>query len=190
MIADSWPAVALFFFLGALFGFLAWHLVWWRSRGKAFFTESDRLKAAAAREATRAEDLSAKVDYLVAEHQKLEADIELREIERQRLVELAARPKAVAELEDEDGRAHRIEIHVTDTTIDLRDESNLQRIEGIGPQIADVLRNAGIDSIHELAVANPAYLTRVLEEAGPRFRMHDPSSWPEQARALNGAAPG
>lgn len=59
---------------------------------------------------------------------------------------------------------------------------DLKRVEGIGPKIESLLKDAGIRTWSDLAGASASQLRSVLDEAGPRFRMHDPSSWPRQAR--------
>lgn len=58
----------------------------------------------------------------------------------------------------------------------------LQKIEGIGPKIESLLVQAGIRTFHHVADAGVARLQEVLTNAGERFRLHDPSTWPEQAR--------
>ncbi len=64
------------------------------------------------------------------------------------------------------------------------DDADLVQIDGIGPKIADLLRNAGIGSVSQLAVAPVDQLRDILVQAGARFRITDPSSWPAQAQAL------
>lgn len=64
---------------------------------------------------------------------------------------------------------------------------DLKIVEGIGPKIEEVLQNAGIGNWELLAAANTDEIRSILDEAGKRFRMHDPTTWPAQARlALNG----
>lgn len=58
---------------------------------------------------------------------------------------------------------------------------NLQIIEGIGPKIESVLHNAGYNTWEQLAAAEPDALRTVLAEAGKRFKLADPTSWPHQA---------
>lgn len=58
----------------------------------------------------------------------------------------------------------------------------LQKIEGIGPKIESLLVQAGIRTFHHVSDAGVARLQEVLSNAGERFRLHDPSTWPEQAR--------
>lgn len=58
---------------------------------------------------------------------------------------------------------------------------DLTKIEGVGPKIAELLKNAGIVTFAELANAKTATLKGILEAAGKRFQMHDPATWPTQA---------
>ena len=59
---------------------------------------------------------------------------------------------------------------------------NLTKIEGIGPKIAGLLQAAGINTFSELGKASNKTLKGILEDAGSRFRMHNPGSWPKQAK--------
>lgn len=59
---------------------------------------------------------------------------------------------------------------------------DLTVIEGIGPKIASILNDAGINTYSDLAAANTGELAELLKAAGPRFALADPTSWPEQAR--------
>ena len=61
-------------------------------------------------------------------------------------------------------------------------EGDLKIIEGIGPKIEKVLKDAGIEDWSMLAGTEPGRLKEILEEAGDRFRMHNPYTWPLQAR--------
>ena len=61
-------------------------------------------------------------------------------------------------------------------------EGDLKIVEGIGPKIEKVLKKAGIDDWTTLAATEPGRLKEILEEAGDRFRMHNPYTWPLQAR--------
>ncbi|MBR9920564.1 MAG: hypothetical protein GYB31_06965 [Bacteroidetes bacterium] len=59
---------------------------------------------------------------------------------------------------------------------------NLQIIEGIGPKIEQLLKDAGIGTWAALAGAGFDKVKGILDDAGPRYRMHDPKSWSEQAQ--------
>ena len=60
-------------------------------------------------------------------------------------------------------------------------KDDLKNVEGIGSKIEELLNSAGINTFRELAVANTLDLKNILEQAGPRFKMHNPESWSMQA---------
>lgn len=64
---------------------------------------------------------------------------------------------------------------------------DLTKIEGIGPKVSQVLNESGILTFAQLAQTEVTRLRAILQDAGPRFRMIEPESWPEQAGlAANG----
>jgi predicted flap endonuclease-1-like 5' DNA nuclease len=60
-----------------------------------------------------------------------------------------------------------------------REPDDLTRVEGIGPKMSSVLRNARIMTFEQLAESDPEELYRILCKEGLPFA--DPSTWPEQA---------
>lgn len=60
--------------------------------------------------------------------------------------------------------------------------NDLKIIEGIGPALSKVLNQAGINTFRELADTSEETLRQILSREGSRFKVHDPSTWPEQAR--------
>ncbi|WP_026308697.1 50S ribosomal protein L17 [Spirosoma spitsbergense] len=58
---------------------------------------------------------------------------------------------------------------------------DLTKVEGIGPKIAELLNNAGITTFAQLASAEDETVQQVLVDAGPRFNVHDATTWNEQA---------
>jgi predicted flap endonuclease-1-like 5' DNA nuclease len=58
---------------------------------------------------------------------------------------------------------------------------DLKIIEGIGPKIEELLNKHGINNYSTLANMNPIRIAAILRSAGPRYQIHDPSSWPQQA---------
>lgn len=59
-------------------------------------------------------------------------------------------------------------------------EDDLEIIEGIGPKVAKVLKDAGIASFADLAHAQPEKVQSTLKAAG--LQMMDPAGWIEQAK--------
>lgn len=58
---------------------------------------------------------------------------------------------------------------------------DLKIIEGIGPKIADLLINEGIVSFADLAATSADRVKEILDAAGSKYAMHDPTTWAEQA---------
>lgn len=64
---------------------------------------------------------------------------------------------------------------------------DLQLIEGIGPKIESLLAAAGIRTHEQLADTPVARLRTILDSGGDHYQLHDPTTWPIQARlASNG----
>jgi large subunit ribosomal protein L15 len=59
---------------------------------------------------------------------------------------------------------------------------DLRKVEGIGPKIAELFNNAGIVTFADLAATPVEKLNEILEEAGPRYSIHNPTTWPQQAQ--------
>jgi predicted flap endonuclease-1-like 5' DNA nuclease len=59
---------------------------------------------------------------------------------------------------------------------------DLTKIEGIGPKIASLLKADGIETFEKLSKSLEKTLKAILVKAGPRFQMHNPSTWAAQAK--------
>jgi predicted flap endonuclease-1-like 5' DNA nuclease len=57
---------------------------------------------------------------------------------------------------------------------------DLKIVEGIGPKIEELFHNAGIKTWKALSETSVEKCKQILENAGERFIMHDPSTWPRQ----------
>ena len=60
-------------------------------------------------------------------------------------------------------------------------KDDLKKVEGIGPKIEGLLNADGIMTWRQLSQAQYDRLKRILDDAGPRYRIHDPTTWPRQA---------
>lgn len=58
---------------------------------------------------------------------------------------------------------------------------DLKKIEGIGPKIAELLTNAGYGTFAAVAATTPENISAILANAGKRYTMHNPGTWPKQA---------
>ena len=61
-------------------------------------------------------------------------------------------------------------------------KDDLTKIEGIGKKIAELLAAGEITSFEELAKSTPKKIRSVLDAAGKKFKVHDPATWPRQAK--------
>ncbi len=60
-------------------------------------------------------------------------------------------------------------------------KESLTIVEGIGPKIESLLIADGIATLSDLASADSEALSAILKKAGPRYQMHKPDTWPQQA---------
>ena len=191
MTGLSWEILS-FLLLAFLLGLV---LGWWlgryrRRRQTGRLEEKWRLKHEYARR--RLEDCR---EELEACRQQLGPRSELAESEE----EPAERPEAMkaveapaakqAEAESATPESDTIEADTTtaDTTTAAlvgampAGKADLKKIEGIGPKIEGLLNAGGIVTWAQLAAAETERLQSILDAAGPRYRIHDPSTWPQQA---------
>jgi predicted flap endonuclease-1-like 5' DNA nuclease len=74
--------------------------------------------------------------------------------------------------------------------LELVNRADLSRINGVGRQYANLLEDAGVDSIPELAQRNATNLLAALEKAAEasgitrKPRLEDVEDWVKQAKAL------
>ena len=59
---------------------------------------------------------------------------------------------------------------------------DLTKIEGVGKKIAALLSAENILTYKDLSKASGKKLKAILEAAGNKFQVHDPASWPKQAK--------
>lgn len=145
--------------------------------------------AEAAPEVEAAEETPVVEDDIVAETppaQKAEEEAPAEEapaVEETPAEELAAAAPAVEEEKPKTSKSGKITLP-SGKKIKLDD---LKVVEGIGPKIEGLLNAAGINTWAELANAPTDKVQAILDEAGPRYRMHDPATWAKQAELASKA---
>ncbi len=63
----------------------------------------------------------------------------------------------------------------------LKGPNDLTVIEGIGPKINLLFNNAGFHTFAEVAKMTEAQMQKILDDAGPRYRLAKPGTWAKQA---------
>lgn len=61
-------------------------------------------------------------------------------------------------------------------------QDDLKIVEGIGPKIEGMFHESGIKTWKDLANTTVADCQKVLDKGGKRYQIHDPASWPMQAK--------
>ncbi len=62
-----------------------------------------------------------------------------------------------------------------------RNKYDLKIVEGIGPKIEGLFNEVGIYTFADLASTPISRMKEILDAAGPRFQIHNPSTWADQA---------
>lgn len=62
--------------------------------------------------------------------------------------------------------------------------NDLKAISGIGPKMEEILNSAGIKTYEDLANSSLPTLKKVLENAGSRYKLINPTSWKNDAKTL------
>lgn len=66
--------------------------------------------------------------------------------------------------------------------VEERPADDFKKIEGIGPKINQIMIDGGVTTYAAMAYAKPEQLKDILAAAGNRYKMHDPTTWPQQAK--------
>ena len=61
-------------------------------------------------------------------------------------------------------------------------ENDLTIIEGVGPKIAELFHDNNVKTWKDLSKCSVASCQEILDNAGDRFKVHNPGTWPEQAK--------
>ena len=60
-------------------------------------------------------------------------------------------------------------------------KDDLKKIEGVGPKIEGLLNAGGFHTFADVAEGPVEKIQAILDEAGPRYRVHKPATWAQQA---------
>jgi len=183
----------LSFFIGMLVGWLVeWAIdyFFWRRRRQSSEGDAQALKNSRAEAEAETQALKSQLEQcqqqerrladceaaLRAEQDKAQAQAERLEAREQEMALLRAQ---IADAEAEAKRSAAALAFAIPSTPPEPDD--LKKIEGIGPKIAGILNDHSIWTYEQLAATEVSRLQAILVEAGPRYRIANPESWPAQA---------
>jgi len=155
--AWPWPLI-LAFLLGALLGWLL----------KSMFGNDDENN----------EQIDYKSKYLATKRELDNCNANAKALEERSFETLTLTP------EPEKKKKKKKEIKTPEVILANPPSSkdDLTKVEGIGPKIQGLLNDAGIYTFKQLSETALEKLKQILEDAGPRFRMHKPLTWAQQAK--------
>lgn len=174
--------------LSALLGYLIGRSMYKQYMDRADTAENDskRLRGELTNWEAKYRELQYKHDELDKDKTALRAALNQCEADK---AALNAKLERSADDDDDGGSTFGIVGSVGDTSsrgttdyASVLGADNLQVIEGIGPKIEQLLKNGGFPTWAALADADIDNLRSLLDNAGPRYRIHDPSTWPDQAK--------
>lgn len=180
-MAFMWVTLAVL--LGIAIGWLMRSVVAKRQIERARSNHLDNVELERLR--TRIAELEPERDALRAERDSLRSERDAARAELERLRSAAVAPEPDGGARPDDGGQH----HPADDTAAAAvgpevTPDDLTVIQGIGPKVAELCSGIGITTWNDLAATEVSLLRTMLHDAGPRFRTHDPSTWPQQARLL------
>jgi predicted flap endonuclease-1-like 5' DNA nuclease len=70
---------------------------------------------------------------------------------------------------------------ITPTPVIPLVKDDLKIVEGIGPKIEELFNKAGIYTFAQMADMSVSQMKEILDKAGSRFQIHDPTTWADQA---------
>ncbi len=171
------------FLLGLLLGYILWYR--YRKMFLELQAEFDRLKALHTDLEKEHASLRYKADALDVEvhHFKdrilhLEADVAGW---KAKAAQLEAALASAGELEVETSRSVGIAAAMGAPAMPPPVPDDLKRVEGIGPKIEKLLNDHNVWTFGQLSTTSVDRLRSILDDAGPNYRISDPTTWPRQA---------
>ncbi|MEZ4955703.1 MAG: hypothetical protein R2825_19235 [Saprospiraceae bacterium] len=171
-----WLLVA--FALGLLLGYIIWYK--WRRIYLEMQREHERLSA-------QHRDLEKEHKSLHYKYEELEKDFNKRRTRISALegdvTVLTNKLKACEEAAaaGTTGRDAVMGAAAMAAAAPVTEKDDLKKIEGIGPKIEKLCNNIGIYTWRQLANTSVETLQKMLDDAGPNYKISNPGTWPKQA---------
>lgn len=167
-----WLTVA--FLLGLLTGYIIWYK--WRRMYLDMQREHERLSA-------QHRELEKEQTSLKYKYEELEKDFNIRRTKVSALEgDVTILTNKLKACEDAAAAGSNIVMGAANSAKD-----DLKKIEGIGPKIEQLCNGIGIHTWAQLGATSVETLQKMLDDAGSRYKISNPGTWPKQAEmAANG----
>jgi predicted flap endonuclease-1-like 5' DNA nuclease len=145
--------------------------------------EDEKLKLQADFRRTEDEKVTLQSDFRKAEDTKLKLQADVRRMDD----EIASLKLTIEKLQKESRlQTEQTVLKAAEVPHARVVADDLKVIIGIGPKIARLLINRGITTWKALSETSPSVITEILlKDGGERYRIHNPETWPHQAKLLN-----
>ena len=164
------------FLLGLLLGYILWYK--WRRMYIDLQSEHERLSAIH----RDLEKDHASLRYKAEELEKENANLRRKKMSLEGDVSVLKNKLAKCESDLEGAAESRTAMGVAAAPVTKSaGPDDLKKIEGIGPKIAELCNGIGIFTWKQLAETKVHTLQKMLDDAGPRFQIAVPDTWPKQA---------
>ena len=173
--ANSQEYLLLFLFLVVALIFFALFFYWWRGVSDE---DLDEVKEFDENQTTGPAITGKQMPQYAQAEADAEADLDNLLAEEAQFAAAAA----VEEVEEETAVPEKENETVEEAEPVAVESDDLKKIEGIGPKIEELLNNAGIQTYGQLADSDVDQLKQILTNAGTRYKLADPISWPGQAK--------
>ncbi len=140
--------------------------------------QAEQLKTYEAELQTKTEELQTKTEESQHLTDQLAAAEKQIETLREQLAAAETKARPVAETTP----AVEVSEEISEEAAAAVQPDNLRKLTGIGPKVATILNESGIQTFEQLAQTEVSRLRAILEKAGPGFKGMSPESWGEQAR--------
>ena len=126
------------------------------------------------------ENWKVKYDELSHKHSLLEEQANIYKTENRKILDEIERCKAEIEKCKDEAKLGFATVQESPKEPAVKD--SLRKVEGIGPKIEQMLYDAGVYTWDALSKTEVSFIQDVLDKGGPAYKVHNPASWPFQAK--------
>lgn len=170
-ISQAWAGAAfeiiIMLLVAFLLGLLLGYLIWKRRKEATIDYGTQNLEVELKDMKSENSRLNSEISVLKSQKSSLEADLKQCNDDKSNMTFASTAPEVSA---------------AAAAPVSSSEKDELKKIEGIGPKIQELFYSNGIYTFNQMSSTPSTRLKEILNSAGPRMQMHDPGSWPSQAK--------